>query len=189
MKCLVVVDMQNDFITGPLGTSEAQIILPKVINKVKSFNGIVFATADTHDSLYPITQEGKNLPIKHCVEGSNGWMMPKELIEILPKSAKPPIRKNTFGSRILGFNIFHLYEEFLFENGEPIDEVILVGLCTDICIISNALLLKAYVPDIKITVDASCCAGTSPEAHEIALKAMQQCQINIENWEGDLHNS
>lgn len=182
MKCLVVVDMQNDFITGSLGTKEAQDVLPKVIDKVKSFSGIVFATVDTHDSLYPITQEGKFLPIKHCIEGSNGWMIPKELMDVLPKSAKPPIRKNTFGSRTLGFTVFHLYEEYLFENGEPIDEVILVGLCTDICVISNALLLKAYVPDIKITVDASCCAGTSPEAHETALRAMQQCQVNIINW-------
>lgn len=182
MKCLVVIDMQNDFITGLLGTKEAQDILPKVISKVKSFTGTIFATVDTHDGCYLYTQEGKNLPIKHCIEGSNGWMIPEELFSVLPKSAKPPIRKNAFGSRVLGATLFRLYEEYLFEQGEIVDEIILVGLCTDICIISNALLIKTYLPDIKITVDASCCAGTTPEAHATALKAMQQCQVNIINW-------
>lgn len=182
MKCLVVIDMQNDFITGTLGTKEAQNILPKVINKVKSFDGKIFATMDTHDGDYLNTQEGINLPIKHCIEGSKGWMIPNELLEVLPKKSKSPIRKNTFGSRFLGINLFKLYEENLFEQGEIIDEIILIGLCTDICIISNAILLKTFLPDVKITVDASCCAGTSPEAHENALKAMKQCQINVENW-------
>lgn len=167
-KVLIVVDMQNDFVNGALGTKEAEKIVPGVINKVKSAvnnnDGVIF-TKDTHYSDYLSTAEGKNLPVEHCIKGSKGW----EIIPGLSGYAGKVIEKNTFGS-------INLPKEV-----ENYDEIELIGLCTDICVISNALLLKAYFPEKNISVDASCCAGVTPESHNNALEAMKMCQININN--------
>lgn len=180
MKVLVVVDMQNDFIDGSLGTAEAKAILPKVIEKVKEFSEEIVVTLDSHGKNYLKTQEGQHLPVEHCITSEFGWCLPDVLVDELNKKKwVATFKKNTFGSAALG--------EYLRLKNEAdgcINEVVLVGLCTDICVISNALLIKAFLPEVKITVDASCCAGVTPESHENALKAMKMCQINIENWEG-----
>ena len=171
MKVLVVVDMQNDFIDGALGTKEAEAIVDNVAEKIKKHEGPVIFTRDTHGPGYGKTQEGKNLPVEHCIEGSEGW----EISSRLPvdKAAKI-INKPTFGSKDLG-----MYLEEL--NGkEKIDKIELIGLCTDICVISNAMLIKAFLPEVPISVDPSCCAGVTPKSHETALEAMKMCQINIE---------
>lgn len=170
MKILVVIDMQNDFIDGALGTKEAQAIVPKVAEKIKNFDGKVFYTRDTHDEKYLETQEGKNLPVPHCIRGTEGWQIRKEL-DALRKTE--PIDKETFGSTDLAADLLALHED------EEIGSITLVGLCTDICVISNALLLKATLPEVPIYVDAACCAGVTPESHENALKAMEACQIKV----------
>ncbi len=167
-KLLVVVDMQNDFITGPLGTPEAQAIVKKVktrINQAQKAGEIVTFTRDTHNENYLNTQEGKNLPVEHCIRHTPGWEIEKSLQ--LPNVEM--FNKDTFGSLDLAHHILM----------NPYDEVELVGVCTDMCVISNALLIKAYLPEQKITVNSSCCAGTTPENHENALKIMKQCHINV----------
>ncbi len=170
-KILVVVDMQKDFIDGALGTNEAQAILPSVEALVKSFDGKIYFTRDTHGENYMQTQEGKNLPVPHCIENTNGW----EIASSLKSYAKHIIDKPTFGS-------LELASELAFENEQnEIESVTLVGLCTDICVISNAMLLKATLLDAKIIVDASCCAGVTPQSHKNALEAMKMCQITIIN--------
>ena len=165
-KVLIVIDMQNDFVDGSLGTKEAVQIVPAVTDKVKSAiannDGLIF-TKDTHYNDYLDTAEGKNLPVKHCIKGSKGW----EIIPSLNEYAHNIIEKNTFGSTALP------------EKVKKYDIIELVGLCTDICVISNALLLKAYFPEKDICVDASCCAGVTPESHNNALEAMKMCQIKI----------
>lgn len=172
MKVLIVIDMQNDFIDGPLGTAEAEKIVPKVTEKIENFDGIVLATRDTHGENYSETQEGKNLPVVHCIEGTEGHKIRPE-IERLIKTE--PIDKPTFGSTKLAERLKELNSE------DTIDSITLIGVCTDICVISNALLLKAFFPEIPISVDAACCAGVSPESHKQALNAMKVCQIKIEN--------
>ncbi|MBQ2251991.1 MAG: cysteine hydrolase [Clostridia bacterium] len=167
---LIVVDMQNDFIDGALGTKEAVAIVGNVKEKIANFDGEVIFTRDTHESDYLGTQEGKNLPVEHCICGTFGWEIRSELTEIKEGSV---IDKPTFGSRKLAEL---LYEKHL---TEEIGEITLIGLCTDICVISNALVIKAFLPEVKITVDSSCCAGVTPESHENALSAMKMCQINI----------
>ena len=167
---LVVVDMQNDFIDGALGTKEAAAIVPKVEDKIRNFDGEVFFTRDTHETWYLETQEGKNLPVPHCIRGTEGWQIRKEL-DALRKT--DPIDKETFGSTDLAADLLALHED------EEIGSITLVGLCTDICVISNALLLKATLPEVPIYVDAACCAGVTPESHENALKAMEACQIKV----------
>ena len=166
-KILVVVDMQKDFINGALGTLEAEKIVPRVIKKIENFDGEVVFTKDTHSSIYLDTQEGKNLPVVHCVKGTPGWELDPA---ILPLSEGCRIfEKPTFGSIELANYI---------ADGDY-TEIELIGLCTDICVISNAMLIKAYLPEIKITVDSACCAGVTPESHENALSAMRMCQINV----------
>ncbi len=173
MKYLIVVDMQNDFITGSLGTKEAQSILPKVIEKVKNFDGIVIYTKDTHQAEYLSTQEGKNLPVEHCIEGTWGWMLADEL-EKLSVGCKV-FNKPTFGS-------VELAEYLVEENAkEAIEEIELCGLCTDICVISNAFVIKANLTEVPVSVDASCCAGVTPESHLNALSAMKMCQVKVHN--------
>ena len=169
-KVLVVVDMQNDFIDGALGTKEAVAIVPKVEDKIRNFDGEVFFTRDTHETWYLETQEGKNLPVPHCIRGTEGWQIRKEL-DALRKTE--PIDKETFGSTDLAADLLALQED------EEISSITLVGLCTDICVISNALLIKATLPEVPIYVDAACCAGVTPESHENALKAMEACQIKV----------
>ena len=167
---LIVVDMQNDFIDGALGTKEAVAIVPKVEEKIRNFDGEVFFTRDTHETYYLETQEGKNLPVKHCIRDTEGWQIRKEL-DVLRKT--DPVDKETFGSTDLAGELT-MIDEY-----EGIGSITLVGLCTDICVISNALLIKASLPEVPICVDATCCAGVTPESHENALKAMEACQIKI----------
>lgn len=170
MKVLVVVDMQNDFIDGALGTKEAVAIVDNVAAKIENHNGPVIYTKDTHGTDYGKTQEGKNLPVEHCIEGSEGWKISSKLP--VDKDAKI-INKPTFGSKELGMYLEDLNEK------EKIEEIEVIGLCTDICVISNALLIKAFLPEVPISVDPSCCAGVTPESHETALAAMKMCQIYI----------
>ena len=170
MDILVVIDMQNDFIDGALGTPEAEAIVPNVVDRVKNFNGLVLATRDTHGGDYLQTQEGRMLPVEHCIRGTYGWEIREEIAELLESG---PIDKPTFGSETLG----KVLKEF--NKSETIDSITLVGLCTDICVISNALILRAAFPNAKITVDARCCAGVSEETHLAALAAMKCCQIDV----------
>lgn len=172
-QILVVVDMQNDFVTGPLGTPEARTILPKVAEKVKNFPGRVLFTRDTHEENYLESREGRALPVPHCIRGSRGWEICPEL-ETLRK--EEPVDKCTFGSTGLG-EVLRAADQY----GEKIGKITLVGVCTDICVISNALLLRAFLPEAEIAVDAACCAGVTPESHQTALRAMKACQIAIEN--------
>ena len=171
-KILVVVDMQNDFIDGALGTSEAQAIVPLVKEKIEKFDGKVVFTRDTHFDDYMQTQEGKNLPVPHCIKGTEGWKIRAELEAL---RTRPAIDKLTFGSVALG--------ELLTEENreEPIESITFVGLCTDICVISNAMIAKAFLPEVPLIVDAACCAGVTPESHRNALEAMKVCQIAVEN--------
>lgn len=167
---LVVVDMQNDFIDGALGTKEAVEIVPAVEKKIREFDGTVFFTRDTHENWYLDTQEGKMLPVPHCIRGTQGWQIRSEL-DALRKTE--PIDKDTFGSTDLADELVALNED------DEIASITFVGLCTDICVISNALLVKASLPEVPVFVDASCCAGVTPESHENALKAMKMCQIQV----------
>ena len=167
---LIVVDMQNDFIDGALGTAEALAIVPKVKEKIKGSQGQVFFTRDTHQANYMDTQEGRKLPVPHCIEGSDGWQIRPELEALRGTEA---VDKPGFGS----VQLAQLLREM--NAKEPIGSVTLVGLCTDICVISNAMLIKAYLPELPVKVDAACCAGVTPESHENALAAMAMCQIEI----------
>lgn len=173
MRYLVVVDMQNDFITGSLGTKEAEAILPKVIEKVKGFDGTILYTKDTHQPDYLSTQEGKNLPVEHCIEGTWGWELAGELEELCKD--KRVFNKPTFGSVELSN---YLRDE---NEKEEIEGIELCGLCTDICVISNAFVIKANLPEVPVAVDASCCAGVTPESHKNALAAMKMCQVTVVN--------
>ncbi len=175
MKYLIVVDMQKDFITGSLGTGQAQGILTDVAEKVRSFEGKVIFTRDTHGADYLETQEGRKLPVKHCIRNEEGWELADELKDLQEKIAGKVYDKPTFGS-------VELASELQKENDRtPIEEIELCGLCTDICVISNALLLKAFMPEVPIAVDAKCCAGVTPESHQNALEAMRMCQVEIRN--------
>ena len=167
---LLVIDMQNDFIDGALGTKEAVEIVPAVKAKIEQFEGPVLFTRDTHETWYMDTQEGKNLPVPHCIRGTDGWQIRPELDALRKTEA---IDKKTFGSKDLGRILTEMNEQ------EEIGRITVIGLCTDICVISNALLAKAFLPEVPIIVDASCCAGVTPESHENALKAMEVCQIKV----------
>lgn len=169
---LVVIDMQNDFIDGSLGTKEAVEIVPFVKSKIENFDGKVIFTRDTHSENYLETQEGKILPVPHCIKDTPGRQIHPEL-DALRKT--PAIDKPTFGSVVLGKKLVEENEK------EPIESITLIGLCTDICVISNALLIKAFLPEVPIIVDAKCCAGVTPDSHKNALNAMKACQIKIEN--------
>ena len=168
---LVVVDMQNDFIDGSLGTKEAQAIVDNVVAEIANYDPAdIFVTRDTHPENYLDTQEGKNLPVVHCVKNTKGWEINEKIAKALRNVEI--IDKPTFGSKILAEKIAAIAEK------EDI-EVTLIGLCTDICVVSNALLIKAYVPEIPVRVIASCCAGVTPESHEAALKTMAMCQVKV----------
>jgi len=167
MKYLIVVDMQNDFITGSLGSEHAEKIVPDVVKKVKNFAGKVIFTRDTHFADYMQTQEGKKLPVQHCIKDTDGWQICDELKDY----ANDVVDKITFGSIDL--------PGMLKDYGDEIDEIELCGLCTDICVISNAMILKANFPETKIIIDGKCCAGVSAESHKTALEAMKAVQIEI----------
>lgn len=167
MKYLIVVDMQNDFITGTLGSELAKEIVPNVVEKVKNFDGKVIFTRDTHYAEYMQTQEGKNLPIKHCIKDTDGW----QICDELKPYVNEVVDKITFGS----INLPKILEDY----NEEIEKIELCGLCTDICVISNAVILKAAFPEVKIEVDSNCCAGVSVESHNTALNAMKAVQIAV----------
>ena len=162
--------MQNDFIDGALGTKEAVAIVPTVKAKIENFDGTVLFTRDTHETCYMETQEGKNLPVPHCIRGTDGWQIRPELDALRTTEV---IDKPTFGSKELGTILTEMNEK------DEIGSITLIGLCTDICVISNAMLVKAFLPEVPIIVDSACCAGVTPESHENALKAMQMCQIKV----------
>ena len=171
-KILVVVDMQKDFVDGALGTAEAVAIVPNVVKKINEFDGDIFVTYDTHFENYMDTSEGKNLPVPHCIKGTDGWKLDSNVYEALSKKDYTEVEKLTFGSTALPELIKNQVgeEEFTIE---------LIGLCTDICVVSNALILKANFPEIDIMVDKTCCAGVTPASHDAALTTMQMCQIKI----------
>lgn len=169
---LLVIDMQNDFIDGALGTKEAQAIVPAVIKRVREFDGDILYTRDTHFEDYMETQEGKNLPVPHCIKGSKGWEIQEDLERLRIEKGSDVLDKITFGSKELPAYLAEHYPEGL-------ASVELVGLCTDICVISNAMLLKAFFPELPVSVTAACCAGVTPESHENALNAMKMCQIAV----------
>lgn len=170
MKVLLVIDMQNDFIDGALGTDQAVNIVDKVVDRVKNFDGKVFFTRDTHQNNYMETEEGKHLPIIHCIENTKGWQITDKL---LPYVNEPIFNKETFGSTKLVEYLKDLNQQ------EKIESITLVGLCTDICVISNAMLVKAYFPNIPIYVEENSCAGVNPESHKRAIEAMKMCHIDI----------
>ena len=167
---LLVVDMQNDFIGGALGTKEAVEIVPNVKKKIETFDGIVLFTRDTHTDDYLNTQEGRNLPVKHCIKGTHGWQIREELDAL---RTTDPIDKATFGSSELGHILLDLNKQY------TLSSITVIGLCTDICVISNAMISKAFLPEVPVIVDSTCCAGVSVETHENALNAMEVCQIKV----------
>lgn len=172
-KFLIVVDMQGDFINMALGTKEAEAIIPEAVKKIREFEGKIFVTMDTHYENYMQTSEGKNLPVPHCIKGTEGWKLDKRIENALEGKDFTVIEKNTFGS-------VDLPEKIREDAGEEIFAAEMTGLCTDICVVSNALLLKAYFPEALISVDSKCCAGVTPELHNAALATMRSCQIVIE---------
>ena len=167
MKYLIVVDMQTDFITGSLGSDAAEAIVSVVVDKVKKFDGNVIFTRDTHFEDYLQTQEGRNLPVEHCIKNTDGW----QICDELKPYANIVVDKVTFGS----IDLPDIIKNF----GENIEKIELCGLCTDICVISNAMILKAAFPEVSIAVDSKCCAGVSKENHNTALDAMRAVQIEV----------
>ena len=175
---LIVVDMQTDFVDGALGTPEAVGILENVTAKIKAYaanpDGVIFVTYDTHAADYMETSEGKHLPVPHCIKGTAGWELHPAVTAALEEVNYIPVEKPTFGSVELPALVGKAAagEDFTVE---------LIGLCTDICVVSKTLLLKAHYPEVPISVDAACCAGVTPESHEAALTTMRMCQIRVEN--------
>ena len=174
-KLLLVVDMQNDFVTGSLGTDQAREILPRVCQKVREYlqegNPVAF-TLDTHGPDYLQTQEGRHLPVEHCIRGTWGWQLCDSLEELVDPSHHRIYEKNAFGSADLARDL----EQGAYSHLEQVE---LVGVCTDICVVSNALLFKTFLPELPVVVDAACCAGVTPESHQKALDTMAMCQVEI----------
>lgn len=185
-KILVVVDMQNDFITGPLGTPEAVSIVDNVVEKIRGEEwNKIYVTMDIHDKSYLLTTEGMKLPVKHCIAGTSGCELNDKIFEVLNDYDYTELCKETFSFPEWTSYIHHdLHYGLRYIRGEDI-ELTLVGVCTDICMISNALLLKAHYPEMKIVVDASCCAGSTPEKHRMALEVMKSCQVDVVNDESE----
>lgn len=171
-KLLIVVDMQKDFVDGALGSKEAVAILENVVKKIETFDGDIIVTYDTHRENYMDTQEGKNLPVPHCIKGTEGWKLDAKVEKALESKVYKTIEKPTFGSTELPAYIKSNYST------EELD-IELIGLCTDICVVSNALLLKANFLEAKVRVDASCCAGVTVESHNAALTTMKMCQVAV----------
>ncbi len=171
-KILIVVDMQKDFVDGALGSPEAVAVVDGVVKKIREHDGDIIVTYDTHFENYSETQEGKKLPVPHCIKGSDGWKLDSKVQEALDGREYKTIEKLTFGSTEL--------PEYIKENYNPDEiEIELIGLCTDICVVSNALLMKANFLETKVSVDASCCAGVTVESHNAALTTMKMCQVNV----------
>ena len=171
-KVLVVVDMQKDFVDGALGTKEAVAIVPAVVEKINGFDGDIFVTYDTHFENYMDTAEGRKLPVPHCIKGTPGWELDGNVMKALAAKKFTPVEKKTFGS----VDLPALIKKAV---GDDKFTVELIGLCTDICVVSNALIIKANFPESEICVDAACCAGVTPEKHEAALETMRSCQIDV----------
>lgn len=171
-KLLIVVDMQRDFVDGALGSEQAVAIVDNVVQKIETFEGNLIVTYDTHFDNYLQTAEGANLPVPHCIKGTDGWKLDPKVQTALDKRKYSIIEKPTFGSVALPEYIRNHYDPETLE-------IELVGLCTDICVVSNALLLKANFPEVKISVDAACCAGVTPDSHNAALLTMKMCQILV----------
>jgi len=165
-ELLLVIDMQNDFITGSLANEDAQKMVPKLVKKLEKNTKDLIFTLDTHGENYLETQEGKNLPVKHCIKNTEGWQIIPELAKYVAK-AKYVVEKTAFG----GASLIGLVKEY--------DSIELVGVCTDICVVSNALILKTFYPEKLISVDKKCCAGVTKKSHNAAIITMQSCQIRI----------
>lgn len=175
-RVLVIIDAQNDFITGALGDIAAEAVVPNIVDLIENFKGHIIATVDTHSFDYLSTQEGKNLPIFHCLKWTWGSYIQDNIIEAIELHGKyTVVEKHTFGSPEL------LSAIPAWTSPPLVQEIVVVGFTTDICVVTNALLLKTYFPEILITVDASCCAGTTVERHAAALKVMRSCQIEVIN--------
>lgn len=180
MKILIVIDMQNDFVYNKLGTLEAQAIIPNILDKCAEYdNKFIIFTKDTHKDNYLSTQEGKFLPIAHCLADTEGWDIVNQLRTYARRGKASIIEKDTFGSFTIINKIRELFDE------EEIESIELCGVCTDICVITNALLLKTRFPETPIYIDANCCAGTTPEKHQAALEVMKSCQIIIKENNND----
>ena len=173
-KFLIVVDMQKDFVDGALGSPEAMAIVPNVVRKIENFDGELIATFDTHHVNYMDTAEGKKLPVPHCIQGTPGWALDSAVAAALENRGYTAVEKPTFGSTALPGVLLE-------KAGEEDFSMELVGLCTDIRVVSNALLLKAHFPEKRISVDASCCAGVTRQSHDAAIATMASCQIDILN--------
>lgn len=169
---LIVVDMQKDFVDGALGTPEAVAIVPAVCERIRTFEGEIIVTYDTHPVSYLDTAEGKKLPVTHCVKDTDGWQLDANVASALAEREWTAVEKPTFGSTDLPYLVRSLA-------GEEDFDVTLIGLCTDICVVSNALLLKAHFPEVPIAVESALCAGVTPASHEAALQTMMMCQIDV----------
>ena len=169
---LIVVDIQNDFVDGALGAGEAQAMIDAVAKRIRDFSGKVFVTMDTHFENYMDTREGKKLPVPHCIKGTDGWQLNDRIREALYGKDFDVVEKHTFGST-------ELPKLIRSDAGDDEVSIELIGLCTDICVVSNALILKANFCESEVSVDASCCAGVTPETHRAALETMKMCQINV----------
>ena len=175
-RFLIVTDMQKDFVDGALGSKEAVSVVPAVCEKIRNFDGEIIATLDTHKEDYLNTREGRFLPVEHCIKGTPGWELDKSVKAALMEREHLLLEKETFGSIKLPaiLRVMSNKEEF---------EVHVIGLCTDICVVSNAMLIKANFPEADVYIDAACCAGVSPDTHKAALATMKSCQMIIENEE------
>lgn len=173
MKVLVVIDMQNDFVNGSLGSSRAEEIVDAVVQKINEYDGEVVFTLDTHDELYLSTQEGKYLPVPHCVRDTDGWKLNSEVEKAIYN--KNPYAKSFMKNVFASHELVEYLGEFV-----GLDEVELIGLCTDICVVSNAILIKSLLPEVTVRVDSNCCAGTTEENHNGAILTMRSCQMEVE---------
>ena len=173
-RFLIVVDMQKDFVDGALGSAEAQAIVPAVVEKIRGFDGEIIVTYDTHEEDYLQSREGRFLPVPHCIRDTAGWQLDAAVADALVNRAYTVVEKPTFGAVTLP----EVVQQLAGEDGFSVE---LVGLCTDICVVSNALLLKAAFPEVDMTVDAACCAGVTPQSHQAALITMACCQIAVTN--------
>ena len=175
MKLLIVVDVQNDFVDGVLGSAEAQATIPNIMERLLSLDKdteVIF-TRDTHDAAYMNTQEGRKLPVPHCIEGSEGWQIVPCVKACVSSMRSEVVNKPVFGS----FDLLNIVDKYVADYG--VESIELLGFCTDICVLSNAILLRNCFTEIPISVNAACCAGVTPAKHEAALEAMRSCQIDI----------
>ena len=170
---LVVVCMQNDFISGPLGTGEAVGIVPKVLEKIRGFDGVVVYTKDTHYEDYLETPEGLKLPVVHCLEGTEGWELQDDVGRLAEEGRSLLLEQDGFGSQELVEYLMEIQEE------EGLGFVELVGLCTEVCVITNALAIRTFLPEVELRVDGDCCAGMTPEGHVHGLAVLEACQIGL----------